>query len=41
MTSVINPKFERPHEPTELGDAMVSALTSLGVLRKPRKGGRK
>lgn len=29
------------HEPTELGDAMVSALTSLGVLRKPRKGGRK
>ena len=29
------------HEPTALGDSMVSALTSLGVLRKPRKGGRK
>jgi len=28
-------------EPTALGDSMVSALTSLGVLRKPRKGGRK
>jgi hypothetical protein len=28
------------HEPTALGDAMVSALTSLGVLPK-RKGGRK
>jgi hypothetical protein len=25
-------------EPTALGDAMVSALTSLGVLSKPRKG---
>jgi hypothetical protein len=29
------------HEPTALGDAMVSALTTLGVLRKPRKRGRK
>jgi len=29
------------HEPTALGDSMVSALTSLGVLPKPRKGGRK
>jgi hypothetical protein len=29
------------HEPTALGDSMVSALTDLGVLRKPRKGGRK
>jgi hypothetical protein len=28
-------------EPTALGDSMVSALTSLGVLPKPRKGGRK
>jgi len=28
------------HEPTALGDSMVSALTSLGVLPK-RKGGRK
>jgi len=26
------------HQPTALGDAMVSALTSLGVLSKPRKG---
>ena len=29
------------HEPTALGDSMVSALTSLGVLPKQRKGGRK
>jgi hypothetical protein len=29
------------HENTTLGDSMVSALTSLGVLPKPRKGGRK
>jgi hypothetical protein len=29
------------HEPTTLGDSMVSALTDLGVLPKPRKGGRK
>lgn len=29
------------HEPTALGDSMVSALTDLGVLRKPRKRGRK
>ncbi len=29
------------NEPTALGDSMVSALTTLGVLRKPRKGGRK
>jgi len=29
------------HEDTALGDSMVSALTSLGVLPKPRKGGRK
>ena len=29
------------HDLTTLGDAMVSALTSLGVLRKQRKGGRK
>jgi hypothetical protein len=28
------------HQPTALGDSMVSALTSLGVLPK-RKGGRK
>jgi hypothetical protein len=26
------------HEPTALGDSMVSALTDLGVLPKPRKG---
>ena len=26
------------HQTTALGDAMVSALTSLGVLPKPRKG---
>ncbi len=26
------------HEPTALGDSMVSALTSLGVLPKARKG---
>jgi hypothetical protein len=26
------------HENTTLGDSMVSALTSLGVLSKPRKG---
>jgi hypothetical protein len=29
------------HEPTALGDSMVSALVDLGVLSKPRKGGRK
>ena len=29
------------HENTTLGDSMVSALTTLGVLRKPRKRGRK
>jgi len=29
------------HEPTALGDAMVSALTAIGVLPKQRKGGRK
>jgi len=29
------------HDLTTLGDSMVSALTSLGVLPKPRKGGRK
>ena len=29
------------HDLTTLGDSMLSALTSLGVLRKPRKGGRK
>jgi hypothetical protein len=29
------------HEPTALGDSMVSALIDLGVLPKPRKGGRK
>jgi len=29
------------HENTTLGDSMVSALTSLGVLPKSRKGGRK
>jgi hypothetical protein len=28
------------HQPTDLGDSMVSALTDLGVLPK-RKGGRK
>jgi hypothetical protein len=28
-------------EPTTLGDSMVSALTAIGVLPKPRKGGRK
>jgi hypothetical protein len=26
------------HEPTALGDSMVSALTSLGVLPRARKG---
>jgi hypothetical protein len=26
------------HEPTALGDSMLSALTSLGVLPKQRKG---
>jgi hypothetical protein len=29
------------HEPTALGDSMVSALAAIGVLPKPRKGGRK
>ncbi len=29
------------HDLTTLGDSMVSALTSLGVLPNPRKGGRK
>ena len=29
------------HKPTALGDSMVSALADLGVLPKPRKGGRK
>jgi hypothetical protein len=29
------------HDLTKLGDSMVSALTDLGVLPKPRKGGRK
>lgn len=29
------------HEPTALGDAMVSALVAIGVLPKPRKGGAK
>ena len=29
------------HENTTLGDSMVSALTSLGVLPRTRKGGRK
>ena len=29
------------HEPTALGDSMVSAFADLGVLPKPRKGGRK
>jgi hypothetical protein len=29
------------HDLTTLGDSMVSALTAIGVLPKPRKGGRK